>query len=334
VTLPVIPAIEQYSTYPYPFIKYSKAANRFCIDSIDRIAEIQIDESESMKNLFRLILLILLFLGSLGATETLKVAIGYDIPPFIFGKIGSKGIDPDLIRAILEPYGYRIEMEQMSKYYLENILEERNDFNGSTSIRNQKDHDGIYYSDAYLFYDNVVITPRSKHITIRNLDDLAKVNFVAWSMAWRDLGGKFFRYFNPRNGLYKERYHENPSQKDDVEQFFDGKYDALVIDRNIFAWYRTLMNKRGEYDIHPIFPSRHGYSTAWRSKKLRDQFNAGLARIKADGTYEKIVRYNRTHNFQPLIRMTHLIAQISSLYLYRLQPEKLKKVLEDINSKL
>lgn len=259
--------------------------------------------------------------------KILKVAFGYDKPPFVFGKTGAKGIEPDLFRAIMEPYGYRIEAVQMSKYYLEHILESPNDFNASSSISRQPDRDGLYYSHDFIFYKNYVITPKAKHLKVQNLEDLARLNFVAWNGAWHDLGPKFQRYFNPENGLYKSHYHDNPSQKEDVRKFFAGKYDALVIDKNIFRWYKAYFDNHKAYDYHPIFPGEKGYSTAFRSRKLRDLFNRGLERIRKNGEYERIVRYNRTHNFYPLIRYTNLVADLSAPYLYALQKKRLEKIL-------
>lgn len=259
--------------------------------------------------------------------RTLKVAFGYDKPPFVFGKTGAKGFEPDLFRAIMQPYGFRVQPVQMSKYYLEHILETPNDFNATSSISRQPDRDGIYYSKNFVFYENYVITPHDKHIVVRNIDDLTKINFVAWNGAWHDLGEKFQRYFNPDNGLFKKSYHDNPSQKEDVQKFFAGKYDAIIIDKNIFRWYKTYFDNHTRYDYHAIFPGKKGYSSAFRSRKLRDLFDRGLKRILKDGTYERIVRYNRTHNFYPLIRDVNLIADLSAPYLYALQKRKLSKIL-------
>jgi len=157
---------------------------------------------------------------------------------------------------------------------------------------------------------------------------LATVDFVAWSGAYNDLGEKFYKYFNPVNGIYRAKYHENPSQRDDVKKFFEGKYSAILIDKNIFKWYKRVFNNKNLYDYHKIFPKRTGFSIAFRSYKLRNLFNQGLSKIKRDGTYKKIVQYNRTHNFYPLLDDISLIASISSKYLYNLQADKLKRVLK------
>ncbi|WP_457602509.1 transporter substrate-binding domain-containing protein [Nitratifractor sp.] len=296
-----------------------------------------------MKTLLLSLAIVLTFVFPLGAAQNpsthspqnkdlkhskiLKVAFGYEKPPFIFGFTGSKGIEPDLFRAIMEPYGYQIDAVQMSKYYLEHILESSNDFNASVSISRQSDRKGLYYSDDFIFYDNVVITPKAKHLKIRDLEDLSRINFVTWNGAWHDLGPKFWRYFNPESGLYKDRYHDNPSQKEDVRKFFAGQYDALVIDKNIFQWYKTYFDNHETYDYHPIFSKEKGYSAAFRSGKLRDIFNRGLRRIRKNGTYDRIIRYNHTHNFYPLIQYVNLVADLSAPYLYTLQKEKLKKIL-------
>ncbi len=272
---------------------------------------------------------ILLFISkSLSASDNLKIAFGFDKPPFIFGKTGTKGFEPDLIKTILEPYGYKIESVQMSKYYLENILKEDNDFNGTSSISRQEDSAGIYYSDNFIFHENYAVTLHNRHLKISSIEDLTKINFVTWNSAWHDLGEKFQHYFNPVNGIYKDHYHDNPSQKDNIKKFFNGEYDAILIDRNTFKWYKTMFNNHEEYDYHHIFKKKKGYSCAFRSKKLRDEFNAGLNRIRKNGIYEQTINYNRTHNFYPLIEYIKLVSDISSKYLYMLWSDKLNRVLE------
>jgi hypothetical protein len=94
----------------------------------------------------RLFLLFSLVTTLLVWSKELNIAFGYDKPPYTFSKDSSIGMEPELVKKAFEPYGYKVNVTQMSKYYLEKILFEENDLDGVSSVT-PRDGDGLFYSD-------------------------------------------------------------------------------------------------------------------------------------------------------------------------------------------
>jgi len=275
----------------------------------------------------RYIALHIVLLVTLLYPQTLKIAFSYDKPPYTFAKDTHKGIEPALVKKILEPYGYQVDILQMNKYYLRQMLLNQNDIDGVSAVT-PTTNGNIFYSHNFSFYENYVITRKRDHIKIDKLDDLKNIDFVSWSSSYNDLGKQFNSMFNPKTGTYKEKYHENPSQMEDVRMFLDGKADALLIDKNIFRWYTTYFNVHDEFEYHRIFSHKNGYCMGFRSRKVRDEFDRGLDRIIRNGEYQRIMEYYLTHDMTSIIKMATVLGEIVAPYLYRLDHKLSDAILE------
>jgi len=276
-------------------------------------------------------LILVIFIMSMGIyankldDRTINVVLGIDKPPFIFGKSSKKGIEPDIMKEGLEAVGYRVKIVQKPKKYMQKVLHEKNDIDAVATISPQKDE--LFYSDTITSYENYVITKKGSHIGIDSIDDLTSIKFVSWSGAYNDLGEKFYNYFNPINGIYKKSYNDNLSQKDDIEMFFSGKVDAIIIDKTIFHWYKVHFDNHDKYVFHNIFKKKKEYPATFKSKKLRDDFNIGLQKLKKSGRFDEIIKFYEFQDMEELLNLTKLIAAISNKYLFEHEPERLEKIL-------
>jgi ABC-type amino acid transport substrate-binding protein len=77
----------------------------------------------------------------------------------------------------------------------------------------------------------------------------------------------------------------------------DDAFNALAADRvdavvNDFAVSAYAATKRDDFEIAAQVPTEEGYGLVFSKENtaLRDAFNAGLAEIKANGTYDEIYR--------------------------------------------
>ncbi len=278
-----------------------------------------------MKNI---ILVIILFLTTLFSTEkqTINVVLGLDKPPFIFGKTSNKGIEPDLLKEIFNNMGYKLNMVQKTKDYMQTILNKQNniDIVATISPSNTK----LFYSDSFTTYENFVITRKSDHFNIENINDLKFIQFVAWNGAYNDLGDEFYNLFNPINGTAKQSYNNNTSQKDDMQMFLSKKVNAIIIDKTIFNWFKLHFNDTEEYDFHSIFKDKKSYPVTFKSKELRDEFNIALKKIKLSGRYNEIMKFYETQDVEELLTFTNLLANLSSKYIFDNKITNLQKLLK------
>ena len=277
-------------------------------------------------NLLNIFLVCYLFAVALfGNEKTINVAVGLDKPPFVFGKTFAKGIEPDLIMAAFKEVGFKVKIIQKPKNFLEAILHTKNSIDAVATI--SKRDDELFYSDDFTVYENYCVTRKKDNLKINSIEDLTVIKFVSWKNSYNDLGDKFYKLFNPIDGLYKSSYNDNPSQLDDVKMFFSKKVDAILIDKTIFKWYKNHLKNYQEYDFHAIFPKKKIYPVAFRDKNLRDIFNKGLRKIKEKGIYDQIINFYETQNIKELLDFTTLLSEICGKYLFENKTKQLKELI-------
>jgi len=277
-----------------------------------------------MNSLNRVLLLFMLFFTTL-FSEPINIAFDYNKPPFIFGKVGAKGIEPDIIKRVFDNLGYRVQPTQIPKFYLGKILSYSKDFNASLVLR--AENKSYYYSNIVIPYEYVAITPKNRGLKINSIKDLTKLQFITYSGAYRELGDKFRIYFNPRDGLYKNNYNEAQSYKEAFERFVNGEYNVLILEKSIFKWYKKFLKDENSYNFYPIFKGKYGSKLAFYSKELRDLFNQALTNFKETKEYKQIVKYYKNHNLYPLLKFINLLSDISSKYIYEQKSKRVKNIL-------
>jgi len=278
----------------------------------------------------QIILSLFIFLTILSAqdtqTKTVKIAFGFDKQPFIFGKDMFKGIEADIIKEAFAISGYKVKDIRMTKDNLETAIYKYDDIDGVSTISpNDKK---LYYSDDFTVYENYAISRKSENIKLDSIDDLKNINFIAWKNSYNDLGDKFYKLYNPKDGIYKESYHESMIQKEDVKRFFSGQVDVILIDKTIFNWHKNLYKNKKEYTFHKIFTYNKIYPVTFKSKEIRDIFNIGLRKLKKSGRYLEIIEFYQKDKIVKLKNYLDILADISSKYLYMNDYKKLDFVLK------
>ena len=75
--------------------------------------------------------------------------------------------------------------------------------------------------------------------------------------------------------------------------FWLERADLIIVDKRIFEHFRKQLSKEFNTDeevvFHDVLKSQTNYQTAFQNRDLRDQFNEGLKRIRADGSYQSIL---------------------------------------------
>ena len=258
--------------------------------------------------------------------KSVNIMLGYDKASFIFGKTSGKGIEVNIIKEAFGLVGYKVNISQGTRAEQEAVLYKKNKIDGVATLTPRDNR--FFPSDIVSTYHNVVITRKKDNIKINSLNNLAKINFVAWKNSFNDLGGKYYHYFNPKDGKYKKSYHDNFSQLDDAQMFFSKKVDALVSDKTIFNWFKLYFDRNDKFTVHHIFNSTTTYPVLFKDKKIRDIFNKGLRKLKKSGRYDAIIKFYETQNVDKLIRFSNLLSDISSRYLFNNNIKKIKEILK------
>jgi len=220
----------------------------------------------------------------------LVIAHGLDKPPFVFGS-DMHGLEIDIVREALAYKGHSMQVVHVPNKRLQVAIQTAG-VDGAATVREA--HDGSYYSDDFITFENYAITRRSAGIRLDGVNDLKGHSVVAWQNAYRDLGSEFEAAFNPDvKEPYLEGYSELASQRSQNMMFWFGRAQVIIVDKTIFLWYQKDLTKEidtsAEVVFHNIFPRRTHFQVAFKERAIRDDFNEGLRHLRKTGRYQHLV---------------------------------------------
>ncbi len=140
-------------------------------------------------------------------------------------------------------------------------------------------------SDPIFRFRDIIVSKRSKQLTIKSLADLEGKHIITFQGARGFFGETFNKY--SRHGTYHEV--ARPSMQ--VKTLISNNADVSVGDMFIFLQslkhVTPLTVTAQDFTFHDIFPaiySRMGF----QDERICHRFNAALKTIKDNGTYERI----------------------------------------------
>lgn len=231
--------------------------------------------------------LCLLLLAFAGSAEPVRVGVSLAIPPYVL-RAEERGIELDLVREALkhstfEPHFYYLSLRQTFE------LIERHQLDAIINVRPGL-LNNVHLSAPVITFHNRVFTLAPRKLA--KLSELAGLNVVAFQRA-RDVLGKEFS-----NAVAKSQdYQEVARQELQVRQLFEGHAEAVVMEERIFEHYRQQWAAQSEHPeryqqsrviSNALLPPTI-YHFAFTSSAVRDAFDKGLANMKQDGRYEKIM---------------------------------------------
>jgi polar amino acid transport system substrate-binding protein len=233
------------------------------------------------------IVLVLLFSINIVFSQSLKVGFVKDIPPYVIEKSNS-GIEIDIIKSALEPFGYTIEPIYVSFKRGKNSLK-----NGSidvmTTMKDKQEKD-IYYSKDYIEYKNYIYHLKNNNLKIDNLSDLKNYSLIAWQDANKMLTKEYCDTFKDNS----KKYRELVNQEQQCKMFWANRVDSIIIDERIFNYYKkdliNSVNTNQQYIKNGKLSLNTSFKVAFKDKKIRDDFDKGLEKIKKNGKYKKIFK--------------------------------------------
>lgn len=216
----------------------------------------------------------------------IELTAGLSKPPFVIENNEEySGIQLDLINEI-----FALEHQKVNFIHvpLARSFSTVNKWHSDGTITLPATHQqkNVYLSEPYISYQNVIVTLLEDDITINNVEDLAGKHIIAFQTATKFLGNSYVLAIE--NAAH---YQEMADQLKQIELLFIKRTQALVLDINIlkhFLYTHRDAKYNKAYKVHRIFEPRV-YVAGFKSKKIRDQFNRGLAIIKANGKYQQIL---------------------------------------------
>jgi len=219
-------------------------------------------------------------------SDAIELTAGLSKPPFVIeNNEHYSGIQLDLISEI-----FAVENQPVSFIHLPLVrsFSTVNKWHSDGTITLPATHQqkSVFISEPYISYQNVAITLIEDNLTIDELDDLSGKNIIAFQTALKFLGSDYIQAI--KNAEY---YQEMANQIKQIELLYIKRTQVLILDINIlkhFLYNNRELKYNKAYKIHRLFPAKV-YAAGFKSKTVRDQFNRGLAVIKANGKYQMIL---------------------------------------------
>lgn len=254
---------------------------------------------------FARVLLALLALSALPASATQELRIGFGLhkPPYILEprresqaageRPGLSGFEVEIVEQALAAGGYRIMAEPYPPARSLALLRAGH-LDGMATVTEGVGTGG-HFSHDYIAYRNVAVTLRQRALRLDSTADLARYSVAAFQNARFILTPEYAAAVAGH-----KNYTEHAQQITQNRLLYSGRVDVVIGDRLIFlALSRKLsdgIDATQPITFHALFPTTPR-KMVFRDAAVRDAFNAGLKRIRANGTYAAIeARYAASLN--------------------------------------
>lgn len=235
--------------------------------------------------------LLCLFLSSLSAfcqANEKKIRIGVaNFPPYSIVENGViSGVEVDIIKESLHAMGYEVEF---ASYPYGRLPVSFRDKKIDATIVTMKNFDdlNVFYSDIVLReYQTVAVHLDSNNFSITKIKDLRNKSIRAHQRARLFYGEDFERISRTT------QYQETAWQESQVKMLFTGRVDVIVLAHEIFIYFKDKLPQKitnKEYTVSKVFGEKFGFHNVFWNKVVRDDFNQGLAIIKQNKVFDKIL---------------------------------------------
>jgi len=207
----------------------------------------------------------------------LNVLVGQNKPPYIRMETVS-GFELELLREVVRRMGHEAVFVFVPNSRIRNLLETGNG-DIATLQPTEPSEPGLFFSQPYIRYQNVVVSRTSDELTIQHPADLSSHPVMAFQGAARVLGADF-EYAVKQNKAYQETI----DQRAQVEMLLQGRVKAIVLDRNIFSFHQQNSDEPVAVTLHELFNSTL-YRAAFREPALQRAFYKALLSVILDNLY-------------------------------------------------
>ncbi len=209
------------------------------------------------------------------------------VPPYVMQDSAGKlsGLEYEIIAAALAVKGHTVKVEI---FPLARVIESIKAGSIQAGAPLLPSHNtGRILSDVYITYNNIALGLKSKNFKIAKISDLKGMGVVAFQRATVVLGTDFEAAM-----AGNANYSEESNQALQIKMLFGGRVDFAIGEARILKYFifdpATGVDSKIPVTEFRIFPPTE-YRVAFVNQKYATDFNEGLAAIKANGTYDKLL---------------------------------------------
>lgn len=232
------------------------------------------------------IFVIMSFMPIFSGAEEILMAFSENIPPYIF-QSENKGIEIEVISLSLAYKGHTLKPHYLPLGRIPKAFINKSVTAAIGDMGIDLSSSGGFYASPAIIYSNVFISLKSSELSINKPSDLDKLTVISFHGAQR-------RYPQWLSKVDKEqRFYGTSNQISQVKLLNQSRYNLVLSDRHIFNYFAKELEKENyillETKEHHFTESNPmDYRPVFNNAKIRDDFNAGLAKIKETGEFDRI----------------------------------------------
>ncbi len=214
-----------------------------------------------------------------------------DAPPYVMQDAAGEfsGLEYEIIVAALAAKGHTVRVEIFPLARLIESVKSGTIQAGAPLLPSH--NTGRFLSDVYIVYNNIALGLKSRNYKIAKISDLKGLGVVAFQRATIVLGPEFESAM-----AGNLNYGEESNQALQIKMLLARRVDFAIGDARILRYFlsdpATGVDSSILLSEFWIFPPTN-YRVAFVSQNHRNDFNAGLAAIRSNGTYSKLMaRYS------------------------------------------
>jgi len=247
------------------------------------------------RKLFRISFFILMTsISAFCEAKPISIAFTFSMSPYLNDDMKT-GIERDIIFEAMNASG--IELGEVHNVHYKRAMQmlEQGHIDGIVSNMANSAYDSLalksYLSNKTIDYVDCAITSSKQNLKLTTVQDYAGKSIWAFKTAKTTLGAEFESMANNN-----PNYTEDTDQTKQAGMLALGRIDVAISDRNIFT---SKLKRDGQYEIQDFNFQTIGDPTPralrFSDKKHLENFNLGLAKIKASGDYAKILARYKGH---------------------------------------
>jgi len=215
-----------------------------------------------------------------------KIDVGVpatNLPPYFIHQ--EKGIELDIVRDAFQQGGYQVKFHFI-RSRKEKFYDPKYSLDCISTVTKKAKRPG-FYSDDVISYQDIVIYLADQKFNIDKIEDLANKSIGTFHDAKEHLG-------LAKVVAKNQFYHEHSGKASQIVLFYRHRVDILIMDRYFFAHFRkrvaSLVDITQKLVVKDHLFTERPYKVLCKKEKVRDDFNLGLAKLRAEGRYEEIIK--------------------------------------------
>jgi hypothetical protein len=211
------------------------------------------------------------------------------------------GIEYSIIRQAMILMHYEIKAKSIPPRELKKSIKKFRNIDIISCVTRSK-KDKLYYSNPILEIEYIAVSKNSLNAGINSISNLSGFNVIARTGSYATIKNGFGKLYHPKKGTHKHKYKEYDSNIKMHSDFWKAGSEAVLITTEVsFNHFRMLLagthDTNEDVTIGEVFPTKTRLYTAFKSNKIRKEFNEALEDLKFEGTYTRIFdHYNHEKN--------------------------------------